>query len=278
MIKNELTTLPWEVGRLTNLRVLDLDMERYTCPPITVSKRGGKEIQRYFDSLLRGQQDSRMNLEQFDLVVIPKEVLAIHGLAQLVLAHNELEALPASMVEFTRLEALNVDKNPHLRDLPRTMRHMMSLRAFSMAGNDLKTVPDEIFRLTNLTSLNFSHNKIEGIGNLICNLSQLMHLDLSHNSLWSVPWPAMMQLIYLEKLELQGNPLTFLPSSIADLTNLTHIDLGGTQLKMLPADMIDMMNLKFLNLEEVDLQVFCACVYLRGCTWRSKTHKRYWIA
>ena len=98
LTKNELTVLPWEVGRLTNLRLLDLDMERYTCPPMAVSKRGGKEIQRFFDSLLIGQHELRMNLEEFDLVAIPKEVLAMDRLTQLVLAHNELEALPPSIV------------------------------------------------------------------------------------------------------------------------------------------------------------------------------------
>ena len=72
----------------------------------------------------------------------------------------------------------------------------------------------------------------------------------------------MMQLIYLEKLELQRNPLTLLPSSIADLTNLTHIDLGDSELNMLPADLIDMVILTLLNLENVDLKVSLSCVYM----------------
>ena len=254
LIKNQLTQLPWQVGRLTNLRILDLDMECISCPPISVSNRGGKEVQRFFHSLIAGEQEHRALLDNFDLIEIPAEVLDMASLTVLELSHNKLKALPPSIIQFTQLQFLAIDDNTQIRDLPRMLRNMTSIRQFSMAHNGLKTMPDEIFRLTNLTVLNFSHNKLEGIGNLLGNLEMLRHLDLSHNVLWNLPWPGIMKLTDLEKLELQGNPVTLLPASIADLTNLTHIDLADSELKMLPADVVDMTSLVFFNLENVDLQ------------------------
>ena len=254
LTKNELTDLPWTMEKLTNLRVLDCDLERITCPPMSVTKRGGTETQRFFHALVKGRDEHSCRIENFDLMEIPVEVLQMHNLLELSLLQNHLKTLPPSLVEFTRLEILNVDENPQMLTLPRILRNMTSILVFSMASNSLKTIPDEIFRLTNLTVLNVSRNNLEGIGNLLGNLSHLVQLDLSHNKLWNLPWPAMMKMIYLEKLELQDNPLTLLPASIADLTRIAVLDLADTELKMLPADMINMVNLEILNLENVDIE------------------------
>ena len=46
-----LTKLPWSIGKLVNLTVLDLDLELIVDPPIAVTSRGGKESVRYLKAL-----------------------------------------------------------------------------------------------------------------------------------------------------------------------------------------------------------------------------------
>lgn len=46
------------------------------------------------------------------------------------------------------------------------------------AGNEYKSIPEEVYRLTNLTHLDVSHNLLEGLGAVVGNLSRLVTLDV----------------------------------------------------------------------------------------------------
>eukprot|EP00961_Rhodomonas_salina_P237192 3205934-Rhodomonas_salina.1 len=223
-------------------------------PPPTVSRRGGPECVRYLRALMAASNTGKADLAGFDLETIPPQVLEMQSIEALDLSDNTLDKLPPSIVTFTGLMKLKLDGNKELRDLPKTMRAMTSLKEFSIGGNEVKSMPEEIFRLTNLTKLRFADNLLEGIGGLIGQLENLTHLDLSHNKLWTLPWAAILKMHDLRQLELQGNPITVISPSIAELSKLQTIDLSGTTLPMLPADIIDLPELTTLLLDDVDIQ------------------------
>ncbi|XP_076749373.1 leucine-rich repeat, immunoglobulin-like domain and transmembrane domain-containing protein 2 [Xylocopa sonorina] len=103
------------------------------------------------------------------------------------------------------------------------------------SGNDIRTLPSNIFvrvRLTNLQRLYLRECRIDRIDNeALAGLTNLVELDLSHNLLTAVPTSSFLDTPFLRDLVLSNNPLKRVHSfAFKSTPNLVKLDLSRTQL------------------------------------------------
>ncbi|MGF1937523.1 MAG: COR domain-containing protein [Nostoc sp. ChiQUE02] len=203
-----LTTLPTEIGRLTNLRTLDL---------------------------YKNQLSS-----------LPPEIGQLINLRSLYLYNNQLSSLPPEFVQLTNLQSLDLHTN-QLSSLPPEFGQLTNLRSLNLYNNQLSSLPPEIGELTNLQSLYLDNNQLSSLPAEIGKLTNLQSLDLRSNQLSSLP-AEIRKLNNLRSLNLSRNQLSSLPAEIVQLTNLRSLYLNSNQLSSLPAEIRQLSNLKKLDL------------------------------
>ncbi|XP_054004514.1 leucine-rich repeat-containing protein 4C-like [Hylaeus anthracinus] len=103
------------------------------------------------------------------------------------------------------------------------------------SGNDIRTLPSNIFvrvRLTNLQRLYLRECRIDRIDSeALAGLTNLVELDLSHNLLTVVPDASFSDTVFLRDLVLANNPLRKIHSfAFKNTPNLVKLDLSHTQL------------------------------------------------
>jgi leucine-rich repeat protein SHOC2 len=187
--------VPAEVGRLSALRVLDL----------------------------QGNQ----------LTSLPAEIGQLASLEGLYINCNELTSVPAEIGQLASLKHMGLGNN-RLTSLPAEIGQLTSLTLLDLKGNHLTSLPAEIGQLTSLVELWLSLNKLTSVPAEIGQLISLKHMDLQGNHLTSLP-AEIGQLTSLQKLWLSFNQLTSLPAEIGQLTSLEQLWLSHTQLTSVPA-------------------------------------------
>ena len=194
-----LTSLPAEIGRLTNLTELYL-----------------------YNNQLTG---------------LPAEIWRLTNLTGLYLYNNQLTGLPVEIGKLTNLTLLDLYNN-QLTGVPAEIGRLTNLTTLYLDNNQLTGVPAEIGRLTNLTDLYLYDNQLTGVPAEIGRLTNLTGLELSGNQLTGLP-AEIGRLTNLTWLDLSYNQLTGLPAEIGRLTNLKRLDLRGNKLTSLPEELFD---------------------------------------
>lgn len=143
-----LPLLPPSIGKLINLRVLQLDTN--------------------------------------ELRSLPKEISLLHSLERLSLSNNFLEALPHGLSRLRKLRSLHMANN-RFEAFPLEVCEVESLEFLDLSDNHLVTIPDTISSLVNLRTLLLCYNKIMQLPDTICDLTWLECLWLGHNRLRSLP-------------------------------------------------------------------------------------------
>ncbi len=143
-----LTTLPAEIGKLTNLIEL-----------------------RLYDNKLTS---------------LPTEIGRLTNLKKLLLYSNNLTELPEQIGRLTELQTLGLSGN-QLTELPAEIWELTKLTELWLNGNQLTEVPEEIGRLTKLKIIWLDFNKLTSLPGEIWKLTNLKQLDLRTNRLRSLP-------------------------------------------------------------------------------------------
>ena len=73
---------------------------------------------------------------------------------------NQLESLPDTLSDLTRLTRLNLGHN-RLTDLPRAIYSLKELQVLQMNNNQIEIVDEKICEVNMLNNLNLAHNKIK---------------------------------------------------------------------------------------------------------------------
>ena len=165
---NQLTALPPEISKLTNLTELNLSGNQLTAIPPEISK-----LTNLTELRLSGNQ----------LTALPPEISKLTNLTELRLSYNQLTALPP---EITNLTVLDLSRN-QLTALPPEISKLTNLTALGLSSNQLTALPPEISKLTNLTKLRLSYNQLTALPPEISKLTNLTALGLSENPLESPP-------------------------------------------------------------------------------------------
>ena len=144
----ELTSLPPEIGQLTNLSQLDL---------------------------------RRNQLSQ-----LPPEIGQLTNLSDLVLFSNQLSQLPPEIGQLTNLSDLVLSYN-QLRQLPPEIGQLTNLSDLDLSSNQLSQLPSEIGQLIHLTDLVLEDNQLASLPSEITHLTKLERLDLRGNPQLPIP-------------------------------------------------------------------------------------------
>ena len=73
---------------------------------------------------------------------------------------NQLESLPDTLSELTRLTRLNLGHN-RLTALPGAVYSLKELQVLQMNNNQIESIDDKICEVNMLNNLNLAHNKIK---------------------------------------------------------------------------------------------------------------------
>ena len=187
----EITSLPAEIGSLTNLKTLYLYDNQLTSIP---AELGNLTNLMYLD------------LAHNQLKIIPAELGNLTNLKQLYLDVNQLTGIPAELGNLANLTRLVLSCN-QLTGIPAELGNLTNLRELYLHDNQLTGIPAELGNLTNLTELLLSSNQLTGIPAELGKLTNLRHLSLDDNKDLTSPPPEVVKqgkkaiLAYLRGLE-----------------------------------------------------------------------------
>lgn len=142
-----------------------------------------------------------LNINQTCLKIVPDEIGMLENLTTLVLHSNAISTLP------------------------KTISNLKKLKVLDCSRNALDSLPEELSLLPQLTTINFGSNLLT---ELPCQLqnTKLMSVDLSNNKFQTFPDVCYAELIHLMEINLKGNEIKELPSSISVLLSLKHLNLS----------------------------------------------------
>ncbi|NEU80077.1 COR domain-containing protein [Nostoc sp. UIC 10630] len=259
---NSLTTLPPEIGQLTNLRSLYLYRNQLSSLPPEIGQLTNlQSLYLSFNELSSlppeiGQLTNLRSLHLFakDLTTLPLEIFQLTNLQSLHLSFNELSSLPSEIGQLTKLQSLDLRSNQLSSLPPEIIQQLTNLQFLHLQNNKLSSLPPEIGQLTNLQSLHLSFNELSNLPPEIGQLTNLQSLHLRNNQLSSLP-SEIGQFTNLQDFDLHSNQLNSLPSEIGQFTNLQFLDLCNNQLSSLPSEIGQLSNLKKLDLRRNPLPI-----------------------
>jgi len=202
----KLTELPESIGKLTQLRKLDL-----------------------------GYDWSKDGKDKNQLATLPESLGQLTQLQTLNLSRNQLTTLAESLGQLTQLQTLNLSIN-QLTTLPESLGQLTQLQTLNLSTNQLTTLPESLGQLIQLQNLDLASNKFASLPSFLGNLKDLIRLDISYNLLASLPTD-LWQLYNLEVLRVGYNELTNTPAEIWGLPKLKSLGLGGNKVQSMPNEL-----------------------------------------
>jgi Leucine-rich repeat (LRR) protein len=218
LIQNNLAgPLPTQLGNLTNLQRLDLELNQLT---------GG----------------------------IPAELGILVNLTTLNLWSNQLTSgIPPELGNLVNLTWLALDSNQLSGNIPPELGNLVNLKGLELEDNQLTgSIPIQLGNLVNLTWLNLAYNPLISSGPIppwLSNLTSLRYLNLNSNQLTGGIPSELGDLVNLTFLDLSNNQLTGpIPTQLDNLTSLTRLRLRNNQLSgNLPANIGNLTQLTLLR-------------------------------
>jgi internalin A len=137
-----LTFIPADIGKLTNLRRLNLRNNQLTSLPAEIGQ-------------LINLREVDLNSNQ--LISLPTEIGQLINLTRLDLNNNQLAKLPAEAGQLNNLRELYISNN-QLTSLPAEIGKLANLRELDLKHNQLNSLPIEIGQLINLNELYIANN------------------------------------------------------------------------------------------------------------------------
>lgn len=217
----------------------------------------GNQLQYLPMGLRRLECLTTLNLSRNKLANEILEVISqVRSLRELRLAGNALHGtLGPQLGNLTNLEVLDLHGNS-VSALPSNMDEICSLRILNVAGNKLVSLPFDLLASLPLMELDAARNRLSGtlLSVNVQHLSQLRALDVSSNALTSVTATGVVELPYLQTLNVAENRLTALPE-MTTWTELITLTAGGNKLTVVPESIISLNKLKSIDLSRNDIKV-----------------------
>ena len=208
----ELDRLPRELFSLYELEILDMSPEREAClyyrltsVPPDIGKLHNLRI---------------LMLDTNEIETLPPEIGLLSNLERISLSNNKLAVLPDGFGDLKSLRSLHMANNQFVL-FPTCLCKITALEFLDMCDNQLVEIPPEINKLTNLENLHFYMNNISSLPDEICDLVRLRALWLGNNRLKELPvrFGELRDLDWgrghMGSLSVDGNPLEEPPLEIA---------------------------------------------------------------
>ena len=241
---NQLGTIPAEIGQLTNLIELKLSNVQLSSLPVEIGKLtklsfldlGSNKFSSLPTEIGQLFNLQKLNLCHNQLSTLPPEVGQLFNLQELDLRHNQLSTLPPEIGQLANLAEFSLGEN-QLSTLPPEIGQLANLKKFYLGPNQLSVLPPEIGKLTNLSELAIFDNQLNTLPLEIGKLTNLSELVISDNQLSTLP-AEIGQLANLKVLTLSDNQFSILPSEIGQLTNLLRLDIDNNPLISPPSEVV----------------------------------------
>ncbi|EGG17880.1 leucine-rich repeat-containing protein [Cavenderia fasciculata] len=242
LAENDLTTLPEEIGKLSNVQVLDVSKNRITSIPLEIE-----------------ELSHMVSLTELDLKVNPPlsyvpSLANLRQLKKLSIRNLQISHLPMGVGLLSELQELDMRDNPQLKEVPYDIGTLINLQRLDLFGNNMRIIPREIGNLINLQSLDLRQNQllIDNIPQELGRLVNLKKLSLSGNRLVALP-AEVCTLTNLKELECANNQLQALPNEIGQLVALTKVNFSANKLTTLPASIGDLVELQLADFKSNEI-------------------------
>ena len=237
--------------------------------------------------LCRVSHSKNLGIGYNRLTIFPEEIRKLTWLTSLSVICTDISIVPDWIDELTNLRILDISSNQNIKKLPSTLFHlkklkklildntgvrklpsfigkMLSLELLDISMYGLKEVPQCILDLPKLKCIKTSGYDISHIPSLIekqlelnykeclrritrCKKHHHKTLNLSFLYIGKLP-KELVELYWIEKLDLSCNDLEYLPDWIGEFHNLASLDLQENKLKKLPESIGKLKKLKDINL------------------------------
>ncbi|MBI3387446.1 MAG: leucine-rich repeat domain-containing protein [Deltaproteobacteria bacterium] len=289
--ENQLTALPEWLGQLAQLQMLDLSFNQLTALPEWLGQLaqlqsldlGNNQLTALPEWLGQLTQLQLLDLSFNQLTALPEWLGQLTQLQSLNLACNQLTALPEWLGQLTQLKELELWSN-QLPELPDFTFDLKELVILSLSDNRLRSFPSRIGELRQLREIYAGGNEFESLPDAIANLRELRRLVLGGEGLakgWTREPPmagkvadlplCIVQLIHLEDLNLDGNPLN--PELAAAYEE--GLDAVKRYLRAKAEAQVALNEAKLILIGEGEVGKSCLLGALRGDPWeegRPTTH------
>jgi Leucine-rich repeat (LRR) protein len=263
-----------QVGLLTCLQTLEVDLDKITQPPMEVCVQGCAAMVRYLAQVHAALKTLHLHVPSLGLVSFPPEL--VHSVAHpcpqaaklqtVSLTCNKLETIPQCMAALTSMQRLDLSQNLIARVSPRPKSctlsdalggirhprrieraHASTPRADAGAGGRAQ-VSVTLGALHALRYLDLSGNLIEDLPTTLGQLRNLNVLKLGANRLSSLP-PFTAQLEQLKELCVEGNQLQALFPGIDRCRRLAKLVLSDNKMPCVPYELARITALREIVME-----------------------------
>uniref|UniRef100_A0A8C7TTX0 PH domain leucine-rich repeat-containing protein phosphatase 2 n=1 Tax=Oncorhynchus mykiss TaxID=8022 RepID=A0A8C7TTX0_ONCMY len=178
---------------------------------------------------------------------LPARLLSSLSLRKLLAGNNRLQRLP-DLLDHVPLEVLDLQHNK-LGELPESLFYKaLNLKYLNVSANALETIPPSSQSeesLSTLQELYLTGNKLnENCAALLVGHQNLRVLHMAYNQLLSFPASKLSKLELLEELNLSGNKLKTIPSTVSSCKRLHTLIAHSNHISVFP---------EILNLPEIKL-------------------------
>ena len=104
---------------------------------------------------------SALSLDNNYLTSLPDSIINLRNLKRLYLSNNKIKILPSNMRRLTSLKSIYLSYN-QIEDLPVSFGNLKNLRSLYLDNNNLKSIPD-IFKTLKLSIFDLRNNPIKEI-------------------------------------------------------------------------------------------------------------------
>ncbi|KAH9494868.1 hypothetical protein Btru_015866 [Bulinus truncatus] len=167
-----------------------------------------------------------------NMTIIQRVILRNSGawLLHLNLDYNGIAEIPTGLAEALQVLEIFSLKGNRLRFLPDDIGHVHSLKVLFVNLNIISVLPESLHRLKKLQVLDAGCNKLRKLYSEIGQNASLQILKVEKNKLKY--FPATLGLLHnLKILQADENNIEFLPSTFQLLTNLNKVNLSCNNLK-----------------------------------------------
>uniref|UniRef100_A0A8C7NBA5 PH domain leucine-rich repeat-containing protein phosphatase 2 n=1 Tax=Oncorhynchus kisutch TaxID=8019 RepID=A0A8C7NBA5_ONCKI len=178
---------------------------------------------------------------------LPARLLSSLSLRKLLAGNNRLQRLP-DLLDHVPLEVLDLQHNK-LGELPESLFYKaLNLKYLNVSANALEIIPPSSQSeesLSTLQELYLTGNKLnENCAALLVGHQNLRVLHMAYNQLLSFPASKLSKLELLEELNLSGNKLKTIPSTVSSCKRLHTLIAHSNHISVFP---------EILNLPEIKL-------------------------
>lgn len=182
---------------------------------------------------------------------LPKEILDISSLEDLIFAVNPISEFPCEIGRLKNLKSVSFAATK-IKEIECDLSALDSLQHFDLARNDLSVFPEKIKTIPNLTWLSLNDNQFSNISFIDSKLEKLQTLYLYSNQIRSLSKETR-HLKNLQELLIFDNEIDSIPDNISDLTNLEKLEIWNNPIKFISPQIGKLTKLRSMRLDDDNL-------------------------